>query len=50
MPFIPHTAADVAAMLEVIGEQATADLFDEIPPELTIAALDGVPPAPMGVA
>jgi glycine dehydrogenase subunit 1 len=45
MPFIPHTAADVAAMLEVIGEQATADLFDEIPPELTIAALDGVPPA-----
>jgi glycine dehydrogenase subunit 1 len=45
MPFIPHTAADVTAMLEVIGASSTADLFDEIPTDLKIAALDGVPPA-----
>lgn len=45
MPFIPHTAADVSAMLDVIGASSTAELFDEIPSELTIAALAGVPPA-----
>ncbi|MBS1138006.1 MAG: hypothetical protein H6R11_1960, partial [Proteobacteria bacterium] len=31
MPFIPHTAADVAAMLERIGAGGIDDLFDEIP-------------------
>src|SRR6202011_5285560 len=45
MPFIPHTAEDVALMLEVIGAKSTEDLFDEIPSELKIGALHDVPPA-----
>ncbi len=45
MAFIPHTADDVASMLELIGVKSIEDLFDEIPPELKIAALDTVPPA-----
>src|SRR5271167_1861558 len=44
MPFIPHTAADVARMLQVIGAQSIDDLFDEIPSVLKTAALPGVPP------
>src|SRR5450432_4569664 len=44
MAFIPHTAEDVARMLEVIGVQSIEDLFDEIPAELRAGAL-GVPPA-----
>ena len=44
MPFIPHTAEDIARMLQVIGAQSIDDLFDEIPPALKTAALPGVPP------
>jgi glycine dehydrogenase subunit 1 len=45
MPFIPHTAEDVALMLGVIGAKSTEDLFDEIPSELKIGVLQDVPPA-----
>jgi glycine dehydrogenase subunit 1 len=44
MAFIPHTADDIARMLELIGVQSIDDLFDEIPAELRAGAL-GVPPA-----
>ncbi len=40
MPFIPHTDADVRAMLETIGVESIETLFEEIPPELN-------QPAPM---
>ena len=43
MAFIPHTADDVAAMLAAIGASKLEDLFDEIPRELRIKALAGVP-------
>jgi glycine dehydrogenase subunit 1 len=43
MAFIPHTEADVAAMLETIGVGRIEDLFDEIPPQLHTGALQGVP-------
>jgi glycine dehydrogenase subunit 1 len=43
MPFIPHTKADVAAMLEAIGVKSIEDLFDEIPEELRAGALKNVP-------
>ena len=43
MAFIPHTEADVAAMLEAIGVKRIEDLFDEIPPQLRVRALAGVP-------
>ncbi len=45
MPYIPHTAADVRAMLERIGVAHLDDLFDEIPKELKVAELPGVPEA-----
>jgi len=45
MAFIPHTEADVAAMLAAIGVARIEDLFDEIPPELRVQALAGVPEA-----
>jgi len=44
MPFIPHTQADVRAMLATIGVDSIEALFDEIPPALRTAALGGVPP------
>jgi glycine dehydrogenase subunit 1 len=44
MAFIPHTADDIAQMLQVIGVQSIEDLFDEIPRELRAGALL-VPPA-----
>ena len=44
MAFIPHTADDVAAMLEMIGVKSIDDLFDEIPRELRAGVL-GLPPA-----
>ena len=44
MPFIPHTEADVSTMLAAIGVGRIEDLFDEIPEELKIHALHGVPP------
>jgi len=45
MPFIPHTKDDVQAMLQAIGADSIDDLFDEIPADLLIAELDGVPDA-----
>lgn len=45
MPFIPHTEDDVCEMLETIGVDSIDDLFDEIPRELLIDELAGVPPA-----
>src|SRR5579863_6900033 len=45
MAFIPHTDADVAAMLAAIGAARIEDLFDEIPPQLRIRSLAGVPEA-----
>lgn len=43
MPFIPHTEADVAAMLASIGVAGIDDLFDEIPAELIRPGLSGLP-------
>ena len=43
MPFIPHTDADIAAMLKAIGANTIDDLFDEIPPALRSAGLTQVP-------
>jgi glycine dehydrogenase subunit 1 len=39
MAFIPHTADDIARMLDVIGANSIEDLFDEIPTELRAGAL-----------
>src|SRR5215831_10721774 len=44
MPFIPHTQADVRAMLQSIGAASIEELFDEIPGELRHLHLD-LPPA-----
>jgi glycine dehydrogenase subunit 1 len=44
MPFIPHSDADVAAMLAAIGADSIEELFDEIPAALKVKSLDGVPP------
>jgi glycine dehydrogenase subunit 1 len=44
MPFIPHTQPDVDAMLESIGADSIAALFDEIPAELLSSDL-ALPPA-----
>lgn len=43
MPFIPHSEADVRAMLETIGVGQIEDLFDEIPAELKAGLLERVP-------
>lgn len=43
MPFIPHTEADITAMLEAIGASSIDELFDEIPSSLRIDELPGVP-------
>jgi glycine dehydrogenase subunit 1 len=40
MPFIPHTEADVGAMLAAIGAASVEELFDEIPPSLRSGALN----------
>jgi len=45
MPFIPHTEADVAAMLQTIGVPSIDALFDEIPAALRTRALEGIPEA-----
>ena len=42
MPFIPHTHADVASMLAVIGEPDVESLFDEIPAALRSGTLTAV--------
>lgn len=43
MAFIPHTPADVEAMLATIGVSNIEQLFDEIPASLRVKSLDGVP-------
>lgn len=43
MPFIPHSEADVQSMLKAIGAASIEELFDEIPAELKVRSLDGVP-------
>ena len=45
MPFIPHTDKDTEEMLEAIGAPSLDALFDEIPKDLIIDDLDGVPDA-----
>ena len=45
MPFIPHTEADIAAMLKAIGVNKIDDLFDEIPAALRAEGLKYVPDA-----
>ena len=45
MAFIPHTREDVRSMLEAIGVGSIEQLFDEIPANLRLAALAGVPEA-----
>jgi len=45
MAFIPHTEADVAAMLAAIGVSHIEDLFEEMPAELRMKSLAGVPEA-----
>ena len=43
MPFIPHTPADVDAMLAVIGVPDIDSLFDEVPERFRAATLEQVP-------
>ncbi len=43
MPFIPHTEDDIRAMLDTIGVDSIGRLFEEIPAELVIDDLPGVP-------
>jgi glycine dehydrogenase subunit 1 len=43
MPFIPHTEKDIREMLDTIGVDSIAQLFDEIPAELRADDLPGVP-------
>ncbi|MEJ2297112.1 MAG: aminomethyl-transferring glycine dehydrogenase subunit GcvPA [Woeseiaceae bacterium] len=45
MPFIPHTEKDTREMLAAIGADSIEALFDEIPAELRIDHLHGVPDA-----
>ena len=45
MPFIPHTEEDTREMLATIGVDSIDDLFDEIPHELIVKSLDGIPEA-----
>src|SRR5579863_7406904 len=43
MAFVPHTSADVAAMLAAIGAASIEELFEEIPASLRVKSLSGVP-------
>ena len=45
MPFIPHTDADVKEMLGAIGAADIDALFEEIPAQLRIKSLAGIPDA-----
>ncbi|HEY1283433.1 MAG TPA: aminomethyl-transferring glycine dehydrogenase subunit GcvPA [Steroidobacteraceae bacterium] len=45
MAFIPHTERDVAEMLAAIGVSSIEQLFEEIPSNLRIKSLAGVPTA-----
>ena len=44
MPFIPHTEPEVREMLAAIGVPDIESLFDEIPRELRIEDISGMPP------
>ena len=43
MSYVPHSAADVRAMLQTIGVQSLDDLFSAIPPALRAGELTGIP-------
>ena len=43
MAFVPHTREEVGAMLETIGVESIERLFEEIPAELRVGSLAGVP-------
>lgn len=43
MPFVPHTADEIAAMLAIIGVDSIDALFDEIPAALRIGELAAIP-------
>lgn len=43
MPFVPHTAEDITAMLASIGASSIEQLFDEIPSALKNSQLNKVP-------
>ncbi|MGI9204182.1 MAG: aminomethyl-transferring glycine dehydrogenase subunit GcvPA [Woeseiaceae bacterium] len=45
MPFIPHTEEEISEMLAAIGADSINELFDEIPRDLLIKDLNGVPDA-----
>ncbi|MGD9584941.1 MAG: aminomethyl-transferring glycine dehydrogenase subunit GcvPA [Lysobacterales bacterium] len=45
MPFVPHTETDIADMLRAIGVASIDQLFDEIPAQLRIGELAGIPDA-----
>jgi glycine dehydrogenase subunit 1 len=45
MPFNPHTPKDVSDMLAAIGAKSIDELFDEIPKDLRIESLAGIPGA-----
>jgi glycine dehydrogenase subunit 1 len=45
MPFNPQTSGDVEQMLAAIGAKKVEDLFDEIPKDLRIESLAGIPDA-----
>jgi glycine dehydrogenase subunit 1 len=45
MPFNPQTPGDVEQMLAAIGAAKVEDLFDEIPKDLRIESLAGIPDA-----
>jgi len=43
MPFIPHTENEINEMLSVIGADSINNLFDEIPSQLKVQGIPGVP-------
>lgn len=43
MPFVPHTDADVQAMLATIGVNSVEELFREIPADLRVGELTKIP-------
>jgi len=44
MPYIPHTEADISAMLDAIGVDSVESLFDEIPKSLLETSFDKIEP------
>ena len=44
MPFIPHTQADLQAMLDVLNIDTVQALYDEVPRSLPQADLEHIPP------